>query len=116
MPLLLFVLAVVCAVLGLYALAVVGVGLYFGVVHNLKAPLVKRPAQVVKKEARQIVVLTLFAGVPHTTFTVTFAFPDSRHKCLSVNESQYQRLQEGSQGLLCSQGLWYKGFEVPPSA
>ena len=112
MPLLLFVLAAVCAVLGLYALAVVGVVLYFGVVHNLKAPLVQRSAQVVKKEARQIVVLTLFAGVPHMTFTVTFAFPNGKHECLGINASQYQRLQEGSRGLLSSQGLWYKGFEA----
>ena len=110
MPLLLFAWSAVCAALGFYALALVGIGLYFGVIRNLSAPLVQRTAQVVKKEAHQGVALMLFTSAPCTTFTVALAFPNGKHEHFGINTSQYQRLQIGSRGLLSSQGSWYKGF------
>lgn len=46
-----------------------------------------------------------------TTYFVTFQFADGSRQELTVSGEEYGLLAEGDQGLLRSQGTWYRGFD-----
>lgn len=85
----------------------------FRTVSNLSSPVLVRDARVVAK--RQHTSGHHHHGTHHhhssTSYYVTFEFPDGQREELQTSASQFGMLAEGDEGVLRSQGTWFKGFE-----
>lgn len=77
-------------------------------IRNVGSPVLVRDARVIGK--RQHVSGGGQNHMSHTSYFVTFDFPDGNREELQVAASEYAMLIEGDVGTLRSQGTWFKGF------
>jgi len=85
----------------------------FTTVNNLGQPLIEREARVIAKRQSSSVSggMNNMPASSSTSHHVAFEFPDGSREELSISGGEYGLLAEGDQGLLRSQGTWFKGFE-----
>lgn len=92
-----------------------GIAIAVGIIHNSIYPVVARESRVAAKRRN------FRKNSPHPDHTnpdhlphayyVTFEFVNGEQQEFSISGKDYDRLLEDDQGILHSQGSWFRGFE-----